>query len=45
MRWKEAFLAGKAPKVVLESTHENALEIIDVKELIEYAHKPERSDL
>ena len=33
-RWQEAFIAGKAPKVVLTATHERALEhtaLVDLK--------------
>ena len=32
-RWEEAFVVGKAPKVVLESTHERALEVVELAEL------------
>jgi hypothetical protein len=32
-RWKEAFLAECAPRVVLEGTHEKALEIVALKDL------------
>ncbi len=32
-RWQEAFLAGVAPDVVLEATHESALEFIDLENL------------
>ena len=32
-RWKEAFLAGCPPRVVLESTHEKALEIVSLENL------------
>lgn len=32
-RWKEAFIAGVAPLVVLESTHEHALEFVDLDAL------------
>ncbi|MCA2998948.1 MAG: DUF2237 domain-containing protein [Rhodocyclaceae bacterium] len=32
-RWEEAFVVGKAPKVVLESTHERALELVELSEL------------
>ncbi len=39
LRWKEAFLFGCAPKVILEATNEKALEIIDIKHLIQYAYK------
>lgn len=35
VRWKEAFDAGCAPPVVLEATHEKALEFIDLENLIE----------
>ena len=30
MRWKEAFQAGVAPPVVLESTHERALDFVEL---------------
>ena len=33
VRWKEAFLAGMAPKVVIESTHISALEFVSLEEL------------
>lgn len=36
-RWKEAFLAGSAPKVVLSATGEAALEIIKLEELTQHA--------
>lgn len=32
-RWLEAYEAGKAPPVILEATHEKALEIIDLDTL------------
>ena len=32
-RWEEAFVVGKAPKVVLEATHERALEVVELAEL------------
>ncbi|MEO0334995.1 MAG: DUF2237 domain-containing protein [Pseudomonadota bacterium] len=32
-RWKEAFEAGKAPRVMLECTHEKALKVIDLESL------------
>jgi hypothetical protein len=38
-RWKEAFEAGVAPKVVLEATNEKTLEIININDLIIYAEK------
>jgi len=34
LRWKEAFQAGKAPKVDLEATHEKALDYILIDDLI-----------
>lgn len=39
LRWKEAFEAGFAPKVVLEATDERALEYIDINDLINHAEK------
>ncbi len=36
-RWKEAFDAGKAPPVILESTHSYSLEYIPLEELQEHA--------
>ena len=38
-RWKEAMLAGVAPPVVLESTHEKALETVTLEELKAYQLK------
>ncbi|MBN2174497.1 MAG: DUF2237 domain-containing protein [Bacteroidales bacterium] len=40
-RWQEAFEAGKAPLVDLEATHERALEIINLEDLIRFAYKTE----
>lgn len=39
MRWKEAFDAGKAPKVVLEATNEKALDFVTMEELLKCAWK------
>jgi uncharacterized protein len=36
-RWQEAFEAGYAPDVVLEATHESALEFIDLASLQQHA--------
>jgi uncharacterized protein (DUF2237 family) len=33
MRWREAFEAGVAPRVVLESTHAKALEFVTLEQL------------
>lgn len=38
LRWKEAYDAGRAPKVVLEATHENTLEVIPLEDLVSHAH-------
>lgn len=38
-RWQEAFEAGMAPEVVLEATHESALEFIDLADLQRHAVK------
>ena len=32
-RWEEAFVVGKAPKVVLAATHARALEVVSLEEL------------
>jgi uncharacterized protein (DUF2237 family) len=39
-RWLEAWRAGKAPPVVLESTHEKALELISLEVLQAFAWQP-----
>ena len=33
LRWKEAFEAGVAPKVILESTHQKALQFVTLDQL------------
>ncbi len=33
LRWKEAYEAGVAPKVILESTHSRALEYVTLEQL------------
>lgn len=38
-RWIEAYKAGKAPKVVLEATHEKTLDYIPLEELVKFAFK------
>lgn len=42
LRWKEAFDAGVAPVVVLESTHERALDYVTIEQLRahEYLRQP-----
>jgi len=37
LRWKEAFYAGCAPKIKLESTHINALQVVELDILKLYA--------
>ena len=36
-RWREAFEAGAAPRVVLRATHERALEIVSLADLKSHA--------
>jgi uncharacterized protein (DUF2237 family) len=36
-RWQEAFEAGQAPRVVLQSTHEGALEYCSLEDLKRFA--------
>lgn len=43
LRWKEAFQAGVAPGVVLESTNRRALELIPLEELRKHAWEPDLS--
>jgi len=38
-RWKEAFEAGVAPRIVLESTHISTLEFVDLSDLEYHAIK------
>ena len=39
LRWKEAYLAGVAPPVVLECTHERALNFVTLAQLQAHAYK------
>ena len=39
LRWKEAFQNNCAPKVVLEATHEETLEVINLNDLIKHAYR------
>jgi uncharacterized protein len=36
-RWRQAFEAGMAPRVVLSATHERALEIVALQDLKRFA--------
>ena len=38
-RWIEAEKAGKAPKIILEATHEKTLEYTSLRLLVKYAYK------
>jgi uncharacterized protein (DUF2237 family) len=40
LRWKEAYEAGVAPRVVLESTHKRALDFVTLEALSAHALKP-----
>lgn len=44
LRWKEALEANKAPLVVLEATHEKALNFVTMDELIAYAYRTQPKD-
>ena len=37
LRWKEAYDAGQAPKLVLAATHERTLEVIALEDLVAHA--------
>jgi uncharacterized protein (DUF2237 family) len=43
LRWKEAWQAGFAPRVVLESTNSRVLDFITLDDLQEYAWQPDLS--
>lgn len=43
-RWVEAWKAGKAPKVVLEATHERTLDFVELEELVKWAVKSESKE-
>jgi uncharacterized protein len=36
-RWQEAFLAGCAPRVILDACHEKALEVVQMEDLQRYS--------
>jgi uncharacterized protein (DUF2237 family) len=36
-RWREAFEAGQAPRVILAATHEATLELVELGDLKRYA--------
>lgn len=37
LRWKQAYIAGKAPRVALGATHQSALEVVSIDQLKEFA--------
>lgn len=37
LRWQEAYEAGKAPQVYLQSTHESALKVLSLEDLKKFA--------
>lgn len=39
-RWREAMLAGVAPPVILQATHERALDVVTMEDLKKYAILP-----
>ena len=39
LRWKEAYEAGMAPKVVLEATNEKVLDFVTMQALLDHAFK------
>jgi uncharacterized protein (DUF2237 family) len=41
LRWKEAYQAGKAPQVVLESTNRRVLEVVELDTLRKHAWEPD----
>jgi uncharacterized protein (DUF2237 family) len=40
LRWKEAYQAGKAPQVILESTNRRVLEVVELDTLTKHAWEP-----
>ena len=42
-RWKEAFIEGLAPPVILESTHAKALDYVSFESLLEHKYTPEQN--
>lgn len=44
LRWSEAYLAGVAPYVVLESTNYNALDSLPLEALLRYDHRKRDSE-
>lgn len=44
VRWMQAWKAGVAPPVVLDCTHEKALEVVPLEVLQAYAYQPVKPD-
>ncbi|GIV34039.1 MAG: hypothetical protein KatS3mg031_1574 [Chitinophagales bacterium] len=43
-RWVEAWKASKAPKVILEATHERTLDYVSLEELVKFAAREIKSE-
>ena len=43
-RWVEAWNEGKAPKVILQATHEKTLDYVPLDVLVKFAYKEAESD-
>jgi uncharacterized protein (DUF2237 family) len=41
LRWQEAYQAGKAPQVILESTNWRVLELVELEALRKHAWEPD----
>lgn len=39
LRWLEAYKEGAAPNIILEATNELALEVVEMEQLLEHAHR------
>lgn len=43
LRWQEAYFAGAAPLVVLESTNYSVLDLIDAELLMQFDHRKDEA--
>ena len=44
LRWLEAYKEGVAPNVILEATNELALEVVEMEQLLEHAHRQAKQE-
>jgi hypothetical protein len=44
LRWLEAYKEGAAPNVILEATNELALEVVEMEQLLEHAHRQAKQE-